>query len=324
MSRRLTTKEFIQKARKVHGNRYDYDNVNYVNNHTKVEIICRTHGSFYQRPQDHLKGHGCSKCNGGVVRSTRDFIKRAKEIHDNKYDYHKVRYVNDSMKVEIICPKHGSFWQVPNSHLKGHGCPKCANDRMSKSKLVSFSDFLFRARHVHGDKYEYDCSTYEGVGKKLRIICPEHGEFWQIAKHHLNGHGCPKCGVEKLGKNARKTMLERYGVDHPSKLAPFFAKSLRVKRENRTFNTSKIQEELYQRLERQFGKSDVEEEYHDEIRYPFNCDFYIKSLDLFIKRKKYMGINIIIIRLIMLNHLRRFVSFVRFMESFGKHQISIF
>ncbi len=190
--RKLTTEEFIAKAREVHGDKYDYSNVNYVNTKTKVEIICPEHGSFWQSPLNHLSGQGCKQCGieqrANIRRSSNeDFISRAKEIHGEKYDYSNVNYVNATTKVEIICPEHGSFWQTPNGHINGKGCPKC----VGKNKTTE--EFIEEAKAVHGDKYDYSKVVYNGNKQKVEIICSIHGSFWQTPTHHLNGTGCPKC-----------------------------------------------------------------------------------------------------------------------------------
>jgi len=125
MSKKITTEEFIKKAKSVHGDKYDYSKVDYVNNSTKISINCPIHGEFEQRPNDHLSGKGCSKCSGVCKSTTEEFILKVKAIHGNKYDYSKVDYANAHKKVIIICPKHGEFKQEPNSHLRSVGCPKC-------------------------------------------------------------------------------------------------------------------------------------------------------------------------------------------------------
>ena len=121
--------------------------------------------------------------------TTDEFIKKAKKIHGDKYDYSHVKYVDADSKVCIICSKHGEFWQVARTHLSGSGCPICAGRRKMRT-----SDFIDKARFVHGNKYDYSKAEYKGNSEKICIICPEHGEFWQIAANHLNGRGCPKCG----------------------------------------------------------------------------------------------------------------------------------
>ena len=113
------TKEFIAKAKAVHGDKYDYSKVNYVNSFTKVTIICPKHGEFEQTPNLHLKSQGCPNCYGNKKMTIEEFIKRAKEVHGDKYDYSKVKYVNALTKVTIICPIHGEFEQTPAKHLLG-------------------------------------------------------------------------------------------------------------------------------------------------------------------------------------------------------------
>lgn len=131
------TKDFIEKAKQIHGDKYDYSKVLYVNNRNPVEIICPEHGSFYQTPKNHLKNGGCKKCGyekvGELCRKTSDdFIKDAKCTHGNKYDYSNVKYINNKQPVEIICSIHGSFWQNPYAHVSGQGCPKCTLKEQSK------------------------------------------------------------------------------------------------------------------------------------------------------------------------------------------------
>jgi hypothetical protein len=119
-----TTSEFIDSAIKIHGNKYDYSRVKYINSRTNVCIICPEHGEFWQTPHSHLKGFGCKKCSKQVY-DTGSFITKAKKIHGDKYDYSKVNYVDSKTKVCIICPEHGEFWQRPDMHLSGHLCPFC-------------------------------------------------------------------------------------------------------------------------------------------------------------------------------------------------------
>jgi hypothetical protein len=129
MPKRLTKDIFISRAKKMHGRKYNYSKVNLVNSITKVEIICPTHGSFFQLMYDHMCGRGCPDC-GVKARSLshKNFVSRSKKIHKNVYDYSKVNYVNTRTKVEIICSIHGSFFQRPDSHLKGARCAECVYD----------------------------------------------------------------------------------------------------------------------------------------------------------------------------------------------------
>ena len=149
---------FIEKARQIHNDKYDYSKVNYVNSRTKVCIICPTHGEFWQTPHNHLKGYGCAEC--GKEKShlskitTEDFIVKSKEIHGNKYDYSKACYKTCDIKVCIICPEHGEFWQTPSNHINGSGCPKCANEKRKNTLLKDTKLFIDAATLIHGEKTE--------------------------------------------------------------------------------------------------------------------------------------------------------------------------
>ena len=141
--RRMTLKEFIEQSRKIHGDKYDYSKVNYINNSTDVIITCPKHGDFPQTPANHLRGEGCSDCweekKATLYNLTlEEFIERANKIHGiGTYDYSKVNYVNMHTDVIIICPKHSDFKQKPTDHLKGHGC-KNVNHQKEKLKLEIF------------------------------------------------------------------------------------------------------------------------------------------------------------------------------------------
>ena len=191
--RRLTNfRNFLVKAREVHGDKYDYSKVMYINTYTKIEIICKTHGSFFQLPQSHLSGSGCLKCFIDKCRKTKEqFVSEANEIHSNKYDYSLVEYVNSSTLVKIICPIHGGFEQTPEKHIcSGHGCPKCG-----KSQRKTTYEFIKDARKIHGDFFDYSLVDYVNAKTPVKIICPIHGVFEQTPDTHLTliGHGCPKC-----------------------------------------------------------------------------------------------------------------------------------
>ena len=127
--------DFIERARKVHGNKYDYSKVIFIDDNTKVKIICPIHGEFDQSPKSHaIRGYGCRKCGRLVCadktkKTNEQIIKEFKNVHGNKYDYSKVNYVNAFTNVTIICPEHGEFEQTQHEHLKGHGCKKCGNKK---------------------------------------------------------------------------------------------------------------------------------------------------------------------------------------------------
>ena len=186
--------DFIEQAKVVHDDKYDYSKVDYVNNRIKVCIICPEHGDFYQSPNHHLQGHGCPMCKNVFKSNTEQFIKKSKEMHGNKYDYSKVDYINNKTKVCIICPKHGEFWQTPKNHLSGQGCNKCAIEYKNIKSRFTNDDFIKKSKEIHGNKYDYSKVNYINSATKVCIICPRHGEFWQTPMDNLQGCGCPKCG----------------------------------------------------------------------------------------------------------------------------------
>ena len=143
------------------------------------------------------------------MKYTKDiFIEKAIEKHGKKYDYSKVNYINSQTKVCIICSKHGEFWQNPNSHLNGRGCPKCGVDSLKNKTRRSQEDTIKQFIKIHKDKYNYDNVRYVNNNTLVSIICPEHGEFWQTPHSHLSGQGCPKCAIDKNSRKYRKSLDE--------------------------------------------------------------------------------------------------------------------
>ena len=194
---RLTTEEFIKKSKKIHGDTYDYSKVNYVNSQTKVCVICPTHGEYWVIPHSHLNGRKCLKCSSNYSPTTKEWINRCIKTHGYKYNYTKVEYKKISDKVCIICPEHGEFWQIASAHERGANCPKCSKKNVSDKKRKTTKEFIEKARTIHTNKYDYSKVKYEKNSKKVCIICPEHGEFWQSPSSHLKGSGCPKCSNKK-------------------------------------------------------------------------------------------------------------------------------
>ena len=204
--KKTTTEEFIERARKVHGDKYDYSKVEYINSRTKVCIICPEHGEFWQEANSHLKGCGCLKCSKekkNYYNDMESFIKDSYKLHGNKYDYSKVNFKKKNDKIKIICPIHGEFITTPHIHLLGCECPKCAG-----TKKLTTEEFIERARKVHGDKYDYSKVEYVNSKTKVCIICPVHGEFWMTPNMYLYGQECPKCSYSIMGMNRRLTTEE--------------------------------------------------------------------------------------------------------------------
>jgi len=180
---------FINKSKNFHIDKYDYSLVEYVDQTTKVKIICPIHGIFEQTPKQHYK-HGCHYCssskNGQYNKIDREtFIKISKEIHNNFYDYSLIKDINK--KVDIICPIHGVFHTNSYRHMKGSICIKCKNDNRKSINYVE------KFNKIHNNKYDYSLSKYINNKTKIKIICPIHGIFEQRPDSHIQGKGCPKC-----------------------------------------------------------------------------------------------------------------------------------
>lgn len=127
-------------------------------------------------------------------RTCEDFIQKAQAVHGNKYLYDKVEYLGNKVKVCITCPEHGDFWQVPNSHLRGVGCPACGRIKANQAETHTKEEFIRRAKLTHGDSYDYSLVDYINSQTKVKIMCPKHGAFWQTPAMHVNGRSCPICG----------------------------------------------------------------------------------------------------------------------------------
>lgn len=205
--------EFIKKSKSIHGNKYDYSQVVYSNNRTKVKIICPIHGEFWQMPYNHLMNKGCLDCSRQVSsqcinKNKNEFIDKATIFHKGKYDYSQIDYKNCKTKVKIICPIHGEFWQIPSNHCK-YGCNNCAYTKKSKAQARTIKEFLEKAKIIHKDTYDYSKVEYTHCHAKIEIICKKHGSFFQTANSHLRGRGCKECkkgeGHPKYGKPSKSS-----------------------------------------------------------------------------------------------------------------------
>jgi very-short-patch-repair endonuclease len=202
---------FIEKSIKIHGNKYNYDLVEYINTKIKVKIICGKHGIFEQTPSSHLTGRGCAPCGNtsslNIVIDKDSFIKESNKIHKNKYDYSLVNYKNTKTKVKIICPTHGIFEQQPNNHIFGKGCGRCG-----KTKKLNLDIFLLKSNEIHNFKYDYSLVNFINVKTKVKIKCPIHNTiFEQTPNHHMKGIGCPICN-ESTGEKEIRIFFEKNNI----------------------------------------------------------------------------------------------------------------
>ena len=290
MARRLTTDEFIQKAREVHGDRYDYSQTVYIDSRSRLTVICSKHGPFEQRASCHLAGDNCpicaktwsdehrknlqASCRKSRGMTTEQWIERAKQVHGDTYDYSQTVYVNQRTKVTIICRKHGPFEQKADSHLRGIGCRACGYESDARNGH-GWSDER-RAKIAETCRQKYGADRYmdgEEVKEKLSKIRSDPD--FRKKMHDI-------ISSDDVQAKAKETCLLRYGVESPTQIPGVMEKIWDSKRRNGTCRTSKPEEEMYVILCERFGVDDVLRQYK-ESRYPFHCDFYIKSLDLFIE-----------------------------------------
>ena len=236
MSRVRTQEDFIKKAQEIHGTKYDYSQVKYVSTQTPVTIICPIHGPFQQKPFNHLRGHDCPICGRDKTKTGRDeFIRRARAVHGNRYDYSRVVYKRTNEKVEIICPVHGSFWQTPHCHiLSKQNCPKCAAEdggqkrrgdnnpmRKPETKAKARKTCLERygaktyAESLEGRQKLHDIVTSPEIQAKMEATCQ--------ARYGAKLWSASDIGREKLHELMSSVEMQQkivsgyqsaYGVDH--------------------------------------------------------------------------------------------------------------
>ena len=227
MPKLITTKEFISKSTELHKGKYNYQKVNYINNITSVIISCYRHGDFNQTPAVHLRGGGCNLCNlekrSILNRSNNlEFINKSNNLHEYKYDYSKVNYINNKTPVIIICREHGEFKQDPRSHISGKsGCPTCAN------KNINTNIFIKKCIEIHGNYYDYSMVEYKDSKNKVKIICPKGHIFDCSPGNHKMGTGCPTCR-ESMGEREIRKYLELNKIEYKREKRFFDCKYIRT------------------------------------------------------------------------------------------------
>lgn len=220
MPAKLSSEEFVKRAKAVHGDTYDYSRSFYELMSKPIRIVCKVHGSFFQKPDYHIQGCGCPKCGIDSRSSLRfkgqeTFLAEAAATHGSKYDYSKSEYRSARSHLTITCRLHGDFQQTPWRHVKGHGCPQCALVTRSKSLIWTKRKFIREAEKRHGSTYIYTKSKYAGANKPIRITCKIHGDFCTTPSLHINSRvGCPKCGSYKGWSKVSIRWLEEYSKSH--------------------------------------------------------------------------------------------------------------
>ena len=181
--------DFVARATELWDGRWDYSQVEYSNNHTKVDIVCSDHGVFSQTPKLHLlKRVGCPGCKSNRM-TTQQYVQKAQDVWGDRWDYSSTVYTHSEEPVTIACLVHGEFTQVATQHLMGKvGCKGCSYIRVNQE------EFLTKALAQWGDRWDYSNTQYSGYKNPITVRCREHGEFTQQAGAHLSGAvGCVEC-----------------------------------------------------------------------------------------------------------------------------------
>ena len=225
----MTTEEFIEKAKEVHGDNYDYTKTKFVNWKTKIYVICKQCGrEFSQNPYSHLKGMGCSSCAQNLKLTTEHFIAKSKKLYPNKLKYGKCRYVNAKTNVTLYCTEkdehgneHGYYTVNPSNHIHGtYGCKKCQYESVRRKKTKTNEQFITESKSKFGKKFKYNKCDYKGVETDVILYCTEkdehgneHGYFNVKPDAHLymKYGGCTKCHTHH---HTTKSWVERAHIIH--------------------------------------------------------------------------------------------------------------
>lgn len=208
-ARRFTLNDFIEQSKKKFGDKFCFKKSVYLGSKKPIMIKCKKHGEFDTQPCYFLRSDtGCPGCGYRITQE--DFIAKSITKHGKRYNYDKVKFVNSTTKVEIVCNKHGSFKQEPYVHYqKGQGCPKCFQDRNG----ITNEEYIYRAKRVHGDVFDYSKTKYKHNQKPVVIICRKHGAFKQEARVHLEGSGCKRCFLDR-NRSSKVEFLKQVAIVH--------------------------------------------------------------------------------------------------------------
>lgn len=294
----FTTEQFLTRAQKVWGDRWDYTRTHYRRMGQPITITCPEHGDFQQIPQGHLEGAvGCPGCKWRVY-DLNSFKARSREVHGDRWDYSKTEYRGSGVPLTITCPEHGDFEQLPHEHIKGKTpCPWCSGKKVTTESVVSSS------REVWGDRFDYTKTKYRNSVTKVTITCREHGDFEQFAYYHIRGFlGCTGClGLVKdtesfIAKASLNTY--RHGRDYSMSKYSGNQQPIRIKCEVhgeyttiadyhiqgyetcppcQARNVSKKEEDLASFIEGVVGNAEVRRNTRREIP-PYELDVYVPSL----------------------------------------------
>ena len=206
------TASFIKKANIIHNNKYDYTKTIYADNKTKVTITCLEHGDFNITVDGHLVSErGCPICaKNNIKLNNKDILTKFNIIHNNKYKYPNFSHNTVYDYINIECPEHGLFSQKTMLHLRGHGCPKCADI------VYSTEDFIKKSKHKYPNKFEYNKTIYKKYNENIIIKCNIHGDIIQTPANHFLV-GCPGCNTLEKNKLYLKQFIEKANIIHDNK-----------------------------------------------------------------------------------------------------------
>lgn len=208
-------KNFIEKANLIHNSKYSYEYITeYINNKTKMPILCHKHGIFYMDANHHLlRKQGCPKCKTEKLSvyfkkyTTSEYIGIFKEKYGDKYDYSKVEYINENTEIVLICPKHGEFKRKPKSFLKGYECEECRGKH--KHNKMTQEEFIDKVNELYGDNIDTSKVIYKGSDNEVELFCKKHNLYFKRKAYEvLHINACPQCGNEKMKEANRKTTEE--------------------------------------------------------------------------------------------------------------------
>lgn len=214
-NQQIREQHFLDKANVVHGTRYDYADMKYVNDKSDIIIKCNTHGAFIQTPNNHLRGQGCRLCGEKLAaekirKSAETYFEEVTKIHNNRYDYSKSNYTYARDKITIICPKHGEFLQTASAHLNGRsGCPKCGNwiSKMETDWLDSLSvPDKYRQKILFIDNKKIRVDAYD---PDINTVYEFWGDYWHGNPMKYQADGINAKNKKTFGELFEETQLKR-------------------------------------------------------------------------------------------------------------------
>lgn len=226
MPKKLTTPLFIEKAKEIWGEKYDYSKAIYISGLTPLIITCPEHGDFSIKPQHHLQKSYCPECgkserklsmeefNKTKILSTETWVEQATAIHGDKFDYSQTVYVNAITKLKVVCSLHGEQKMLPQTHLKGYGCSVCGKRMINISNGQGYTQEQFIERASKIGDYSFHKTNYISKREPVIITCNRHGDFTTKGELVLKGHGCPHCFIKSAGETKIAKILILKNIEY--------------------------------------------------------------------------------------------------------------